>query len=126
MIVFLEVGMDVQWEAELSVEEMVNEGVRQAYMDTSNPLRASVPWRSEGDRINTLDNTPAVVYTRIVPGADLAVEIAAKGGGSEAKAKFTMYESFRFSGRLDPGHCSDHGCWLVPTGNPGCWDWRNT
>ena len=90
VIVFLEVGMDVQWEAELSVEEMVNEGVRQAYMDTSNPLRASVLGDPEGDRINTLDNTPAVVYTRIVPGADLAVEIAAKGGGSEAKAKFTM------------------------------------
>ena len=90
VIVFLEVGMDVQWESELSVEEMINEGVRQAYMDASNPLRASVLWDPEGDRTNTLDNTPAVIHTRIVPGAELRVEIAAKGGGSEAKAKFTM------------------------------------
>ena len=90
VIVFLEVGMDVQWDAKLSVEEMVNEGVRQAFMDTSNPLRASVLGDPEGDRINTLDNTPAVVHTKIVPGSELAVEIAAKGGGSEAKAKFAM------------------------------------
>ena len=90
VIVFLEVGMDVQWDAELSVEEMVNEGVRQAYLDSSNPLRASVLADPEGDRDNTLDNSPAVVHTRIVPGAELVVEIAAKGGGSEAKAKFTM------------------------------------
>ena len=90
VIVFLEVGMDVQWDAELSVEEMINEGVRPAYMDASNPLRASVLGDPEGDRANTLDNTPAVVHTRIVPGAELRVEIAAKGGGSEAKAKFTM------------------------------------
>ena len=90
VIVFLEVGMDVQWDAELSVEEMVNEGVRQAYLDSSNPLRASVLADPEGDRGNTLDNSPAVVHTRIVPGAELTVEIAAKGGGSEAKAKFAM------------------------------------
>ncbi|MEE3182647.1 MAG: fumarate hydratase [Pseudomonadota bacterium] len=90
VIVFLEVGMDVQWDAELSVEEMVNEGVRQAYLDSSNPLRASVLADPEGNRDNTLDNSPAVVHTRIVPGAELVVEIAAKGGGSEAKAKFTM------------------------------------
>ncbi len=90
VIVFLEVGMDVQWDAELSVEEMVNEGVRQAYLDSSNPLRESVLADPEGDRDNTLDNSPAVVHTRIVPGAELVVEIAAKGGGSEAKAKFTM------------------------------------
>ena len=90
VIVFLEVGMDVQWDAKLSVEEMVNEGVRQAFMDTSNPLRASVLGDPEGDRVNTLDNTPAVVHTKIVPGSELAVEIAAKGGGSEAKAKFAM------------------------------------
>lgn len=90
VIVFLEVGMDVQWDAELSVEEMVNEGVRQAFIDSSNPLRASVLGDPEGDRVNTCDNTPAVVHTRIVRGDELAVEVAAKGGGSEAKAKFTM------------------------------------
>ena len=90
VIVFLEVGMDVSWDATMSVEEMVNEGVRRAFTHPDNVLRGSVLAEPDGARSNTGDNTPAVIHTRIVPGDKLAVEVAAKGGGSEAKAKFKM------------------------------------
>ena len=87
---FLEVGMEVAWDAELSVEEMLNEGVRQAYLNEDNPLRGSVLADPDGARANTKDNTPAVIHTRIVRGDKLDIEVAAKGGGSEAKARFAM------------------------------------
>ena len=89
-LVFLKVGMQVQWDATLSVQEMVNEGVRRAYGNVDNPLRASVLADPAGTRRNTKDNTPAVVHYEIVPGNHLEVICAAKGGGSEAKAKFAM------------------------------------
>jgi fumarate hydratase class I len=89
--VFLKVGMNVQWaDATQSLQEMVNEGVRRAYTDPNNPLRASVLADPAGKRKNTRDNTPAVVYYEIVPGDHIEVICAAKGGGSEAKAKFAM------------------------------------
>ena len=90
VIVFLEVGMDVAWEGDMSVEEMVNEGVRRGYLLPDNVLRGSVLADPNGARVNTGDNTPAVIHTRLVPGDKLTVEVAAKGGGSEAKAMFTM------------------------------------
>ena len=89
-LVFLKVGMKVQWDATLSVQEMVNEGVRRAYGNADNPLRASVLADPAGARKNTRDNTPAVVHYEIVPGHHVEVICAAKGGGSEAKAKFAM------------------------------------
>ena len=89
-LVFLKVGMQVQWDATLSVQEMVNEGVRRAYGNADNPLRASVLADPAGTRKNTKDNTPAVVHYEIVPGDHVEVICAAKGGGSEAKAKFAM------------------------------------
>ena len=89
-LVFLKVGMQVQWDATLSVQEMVNEGVRRAYGNVDNPLRASVLADPAGTRKNTRDNTPAVVHYEIVPGDHIEVICAAKGGGSEAKAKFAM------------------------------------
>ena len=89
-LVFLKVGMHVQWNATLSVQEMVNEGVRRAYGNADNPLRASVLADPAGARRNTKDNTPAVVHYEIVPGHHVEVICAAKGGGSEAKAKFAM------------------------------------
>jgi len=89
-LVFLKVGMQVQWDATLSVQEMVNEGVRRAYANPDNPLRASVLADPAGARRNTKDNTPAVVHYEIVPGHHVEVICAAKGGGSEAKAKFAM------------------------------------
>src|SRR5271157_715208 len=88
--VFLKVGMSVQWDATMSVEDMVNEGVRRAYLHEDNKLRASVLADPAGARKNTKDNTPAVVNMTIVPGDTVEVIVAAKGGGSEAKSKFTM------------------------------------
>jgi fumarate hydratase class I len=88
--VFLKVGMNVQWDATMSVEDMVNEGVRRAYLHPDNKLRASVLADPAGARKNTKDNTPAVINMSIVPGDKLEVIVAAKGGGSEAKSKFAM------------------------------------
>ncbi|TXH03556.1 MAG: fumarate hydratase [Nevskiaceae bacterium] len=89
-LVFLKVGMNVRWDATLSVQDMVNEGVRRAYMNPDNVLRASVLADPAGTRKNTKDNTPAVVHYEIVPGDHVEVICAAKGGGSEAKSKFAM------------------------------------
>ena len=88
--VFLKIGMAVQWAADLSVTDMVNEGVRRAYSYPDNVLRASILKDPAGKRINTGDNTPAVVHMEMVLGDTIEVNIAAKGGGSEAKAKFIM------------------------------------
>src|SRR5208282_2750014 len=87
---FLKVGMNVQWDATMSVEEMVNEGVRRAYLHEDNKLRASILADPAGARRNTQDNTPAVVNMTLVPGDKVEVIVAAKGGGSEAKSKFAM------------------------------------
>ena len=88
--VFLKVGMNVRWDASLSLDDMVNEGVRRAYNHPDNKLRASVLADPAGKRTNTKDNTPAVVNISIVPGDEVDVIVAAKGGGSEAKSKFVM------------------------------------
>jgi len=89
--VFLEVGMDLRWEGFTgSLEDAVNEGVRRAYQHPDNRLRASVLADPAGRRLNTKDNTPAVINVKIVPGDKLDVIVAAKGGGSEAKSKFAM------------------------------------
>ncbi|WP_339897573.1 fumarate hydratase [uncultured Gilvimarinus sp.] len=88
--VFVEVGMDVQWEASQGLTDMVNEGVRRAYNNPDNVLRASILEDPDGARKNTGDNTPAVIHYNIVPGNTVDVHVAAKGGGSEAKTKFAM------------------------------------
>ena len=88
--VFIEIGMNVSWEASQSVEAMINEGVRRAYTHPDNTLRASILEDPAGARKNTRDNTPAVIHTRLVPGDRVDVRIAAKGGGSENKAKLAM------------------------------------
>lgn len=88
--VFLKIGMNVRWESTLSVEEMVNEGVRRAYLHPDNKLRASILVDPAGKRKNTGDNTPAVIHMTVVPGATVDVHVAAKGGGSENKSKFVM------------------------------------
>lgn len=90
VVVFLKIGMNVQWDAELSLEDMINEGVRRAYNDPDNPLRASVMRDPAGKRQNTGDNTPAVIHAEIVPGNKLEISVAAKGGGSENKARFAI------------------------------------
>ena len=88
--VFISVGMDVQWDADMSLEDMINEGVRRGYTHPDNVLRGSVLTDPDGARANTKDNTPAVIHPKIVPGDKVEIEVAAKGGGSEAKAKFAM------------------------------------
>lgn len=88
--VFLKVGMDVQWEGDMGVTDMVNEGIRRAYTHPDNILRGSILADPDGARRNTKDNTPGVVHYEIVPGNKLEVHVAAKGGGSEAKSKFAM------------------------------------
>ncbi len=91
VVAFVKVGMDVAWEgATMSLAEMVNEGVRRAYMDPENRLRASIVADPAGARKNTRDNTPAVIHFDLVPGNTVEVKIAAKGGGSENKSKFVM------------------------------------
>lgn len=88
--VFVNVGMDVRWDAEMSLTDMINEGVRRAYSHPDNVLRASILADPDGARKNTGDNTPAVIHYNVVPGNTVEVHVAAKGGGSEAKTKFAM------------------------------------
>jgi fumarate hydratase, class I len=88
--VFLKIGMQVRFDFDDSLEDAVNEGVRRAYMDPDNRLRASVLDESDFGRKNTKDNTPAVISVQMVAGNKLEIDVAAKGGGSEAKAKFVM------------------------------------
>lgn len=88
--VFLKIGMQVRFETEQSLQELVDEGVRRAYNHADNKLRASVLADPAGKRQNTKDNTPAVVHVEMVPGNTVDVTVAAKGGGSEAKSKFAM------------------------------------
>jgi fumarate hydratase, class I len=90
VVAFVRVGMSVQWDADLSVVEMVDAGVRKAYLDGDNPLRASIVADPAGKRKNTGDNTPAVVHVELVQGDAVDVRIAAKGGGSENKAVMAM------------------------------------
>lgn len=88
--VFLDIGMNVTWDTDMSIEDMVNEGVRRAYTNPDNPLRASMLVDPIGKRQNTRDNTPAVIHMNIVEGDKLDITCAAKGGGSENKTKFAM------------------------------------
>ena len=89
-VVFLKIGMNVRWESTLTVQEMVDEGVRRAYLHPDNVLRASVLADPAGKRNNTKDNTPAVVHIEMVAGDTVDVIVAAKGGGSENKSKMVM------------------------------------
>lgn len=90
VVAFVKVGMNVRFETGLSLEQMVNEGVRRAYLLPENKLRASIVTDPAGRRVNTKDNTPAVVHVSLVAGDKVEVSIAAKGGGSENKAKLVM------------------------------------
>ena len=91
VVAFVRVGMDVRWDdASMGITEMVNVGVRKAYLDADNILRPSIVADPAGRRKNTGDNTPAVVHCDLVPGDKVEVRIAAKGGGSENKSRFAM------------------------------------
>ena len=88
--VFCKIGMGVRWAGNMSLTDMINEGVRRAYMHPDNKLRASIVADPSGARTNTRDNTPAVIHMELVPGEELEITVAAKGGGSENKSKFVM------------------------------------
>lgn len=95
VVAFVKVGMQARFEGQdgfesLTVEQMVNEGVHRAYLLPENKLRASIVTDPAGKRVNTKDNTPAVVHVSLVAGDKIEVSIAAKGGGSENKAKLAM------------------------------------
>ena len=109
--VFLKVGMDLRWGAgfEQGLDPVVNEGVRQGYLNTDNLLRASVLDDPLFARRNTKDNTPAVIHVELVPGDKLDVTVAAKGGGSENKSKVYM---------LNPRICSRDSGASLPSRMP--------
>src|SRR5579863_9814988 len=90
VVVFAKVGMGVRWDATRDLASMINEGVRQAYLDPANKLRASIVSDPAFKRPNTRDNTPAVIHTELVAGDRLEITVAAKGGGSENKSLFAM------------------------------------
>jgi fumarate hydratase class I len=90
VVVFVKVGMGVRWDARLDVEAMINEGVRRAYLDPDNKLRASIVADPAFRRRNTGDNTPAVIHTEFGPGNTVEITVAAKGGGSENKSLLAM------------------------------------
>ena len=88
--VFVKWGQDCRLESKLSLQEVVDEGVRQTYNHPENKLRASVLADPAFTRRNTRDNTPCVLSVEMVPGGKVSVDVAAKGGGSENKSKFRM------------------------------------
>ena len=109
--VFIKQGMGVAWEASATVEEMVNQGVRDAYLDKTNPLRASIVSDPLGKRTNTNDNTPAITHISMVKGDSIEGTVAAKGGGSENKAHLAM---------LNPSDSVvDHVLKIIPTMGAG-------
>ncbi len=90
VVVFLRVGMNVRWHAQMDLQQMIDEGVRRAYGHPDNLLRASMVTPPIGARKNTGDNTPAIVHVELVPGDQVDVRLAAKGGGSENKSRFAI------------------------------------
>jgi fumarate hydratase class I len=90
VVVFVKVGMGVIWDVRRDLAAMITEGVRRAYLDPDNKLRASIVADPAFKRHNTKDNTPAVIHTELVPGDRVEITVAAKGGGSENKSMFAM------------------------------------
>ena len=88
--VFLSIGSKVRLELSGSLQDAVDEATRRAYRLDTNPLRASLVVDPFGSRKNTGDNTPAMVTLEIVAGNRISVDVSAKGGGSENKAKFAV------------------------------------
>ena len=88
--VFIEWGQDCRLESDMSLQDVVDEGVRRAYNNPDNKLRASVLADPAFTRRNTRDNTPCVLHVEMVKGNKVTVDVAAKGGGSENKSKFKM------------------------------------
>ena len=88
--VFVRWGQDCRLESGRSLQEVVDEGVRRAYNNPENKLRASILADPAFTRRNTRDNTPCVLSVEMVQGSTVGIDVAAKGGGSENKSKFKM------------------------------------
>jgi len=88
--VFVKWGQNCRLGSKMSLQEVVDEGVRKGYNNPDNKLRASVLADPAFTRRNTRDNTPCVLSVEMVPGDEVSIDVAAKGGGSEAKSKFKM------------------------------------
>ena len=89
--IFLKVGMDVRWETDSSIDDMVNAAVRRAYLDPDNPLRGSIVTDPAGERKNTGDNTPPIVSYEIVPGDRVIITVMMKGFGAELMSRLKMF-----------------------------------
>jgi len=87
---FVKVGMKCSFDTDMTIQEMVDKGVEQAYSNLENPLRKSIVSPPASGRVNTKTNAPAVVHLDLVPGDTVEINIAAKGGGSENKSKMVM------------------------------------
>ena len=123
--IFLKVGMGVQFaDATMDLQAMCDAGVRRAYLDPDNMLRASVLADPAFTRKNTKDNTPAVVVTELVAGDGVDVIVAAKGGGSEAKSKFAMLNPSDSIVDWVLKMVPQSGRWMVPAGHARHWHWR--
>lgn len=92
VVVFAKVGMEVRINTPHAFADLIHEAVRRAYLDADNPLRASMVGDPLFERRNTRDNAPAVVHVELVPGRTLEITVAAKGGGSENKARFVTLD----------------------------------
>ena len=115
--VFLKIGMNVHWDATMSVEDMVNEGVRRAYLHEHNTLRASILADPAGARKNTKDNTPAVINMTIVPGDKLEVHGRGQGRRLGGEVEVRHAESVGLDRRLGAEDGADDGRGLVSAGN---------
>ena len=107
-------GLDVKFDLTMSLDDAVNEGVRQGYLENSNVLRASVLADPAFGRKNTKDNTPAVIHYKLVPGNKVDITVAAKGGGSETNLNLRCLTHLTrlLTGFLKP---FNDGCRLVPS-----------
>ena len=110
--------MNARWDANMTVQQMVDEGVRRAYTDKDNALRASMLADPAGKRETPSDNTPSVVHVEMVPGDEVEVIVAAKGGGSENKSKFAMLLPDDYIVDWVLAHGADDGRRLVPSRHP--------
>jgi fumarate hydratase class I len=90
VVAFVKIGVDARIDSKRPLQELFDGGIRRAYKSGSNPLRASIVADPAGKRVNTKDNTPGVLHVELVQGSSVEVSIAAKGGGSENKAKLEM------------------------------------
>ncbi|WP_108062553.1 fumarate hydratase [Poseidonibacter lekithochrous] len=88
--IFVKVGLNAKLELTRELEDVLNAGVAKGYTNPDNTLRYSVVSDPAGKRANTKDNTPAVIHMSVNNGDTIDITVAAKGGGSENKSKFSV------------------------------------